>query len=74
MAARELAEVPATLMMMADERDQGPARTPEQLRLDLAEACRLLRALNRSFQSQSGGERDLQRTVEVFLTVQPPPR
>jgi hypothetical protein len=36
---------------------------------ELAEACRLLRALTRAFQPQSGAERDLQRTVEVFLTV-----
>jgi hypothetical protein len=51
---------------MAAER---PTRTAAQLELDLAEACRLLRALIRAFQPQSGGERDLQRTVEVFLTV-----
>jgi hypothetical protein len=55
--------------MMAAERDQSPTRPAAQLELDLAEACRLLRALMRAFQPQSGGERDLQRTVEFFLTI-----
>jgi hypothetical protein len=55
--------------MMAADGDQGPARPAAQLELDLAEACRLLRALHNAFQPQSGEERDLQRTVEVFLTV-----